>query len=267
MTSYPDMEDSDGDGVNDEEDALPLHYNDSVSYIFVSYDVDENFDFIAKGYEFKLRHQTNDIIQIVYCKNTQDFEDFWNNMDLTQEGKVIYKINQVHLLGHGDPHSLEISGHGSLYGSVTDEYFSLDNGDISVGELQNKEIELLNTIGCNCGNLDFNSDINGDGFYGDNLAISFLRSNYKIKKVTAWDGYTKIWIIPEKARESGFYCALIIDKMTSTAFSWRLNGKSEFQKWSKDVNGCKRNPIGLITFYIADDDSIISNPSEKHFID
>lgn len=256
MYSNPKFADSDNDGVLDDEDAFPSKYNDSMSYIFTKTDAEWFITYEAMLRDFEISGQNGKKVHQIYTVSPEDFRDEWNRMGLNSEGKKQYIIDEVHLIYHGSPQSIAVSSKGKLC-AKTSNYGYNPSTDITLADLDSKEINYLNLSCCNNGNLDYNS-ANGIVGYDDNIALGFLKSDNSINKITAWDGYSK-------------YVGVYLNFFgNDVVFSWESSsGKSNsdnpdnFDKWSQDVNGYKRIPMQQITYCKDADGIIIISPDEK----
>lgn len=251
MESNPTIKDSDNDGALDNEDASPLEYNESMSYLFFK----ENSEVFIKN-EVMLRcleifREKGKNVCLVKTESPDDFKKGWNCMDLNSEGKKQYIIDEVHLIYHGLPQSITVSSKGSLYANASNGGYNSSN-DITVADLDPKEINYLNLSCCDTGNLDFNSSNEIDG-YDDNIALSFLKSKNAIEKITAWDG------------ESGYFGTYLCTFGNNCVLSFEASKTSQlFDSWSMDVNGYKRYAEQQITYYKDANGNIVITPNEKH---
>lgn len=254
MYSNPKSPDSDGDGAMDNEDAFPFKYNDSMSYIFTKTDAEWFITYEAMLRDFEISGQNGKKVHQIYTVSPEDFRDEWNRMGLNSEGKKQYIIDEVHLIYHGSPQAIAVSSKGHLFAKTSNSDYN-PSTDITVADLDPKEINYLNLSCCNNGNLDFNSS-NGISGYDDNIALTFLKSNNVIKKITAWDG---------SAVYGGIYLNVFGNDVV---FSWEYSSSDkDFVKWSQEVNGFKRIPMQQITYYKDAEGIIIVSPDKKISID
>lgn len=185
-----------------------------------------------------------------YTVSANDFKNEWNSMGLNGDGKKEFIIDEVHLIYHGAPQLICVSDSGWIYSDSSASGYS--SSDITVADLDAKEIEYLNISSCNGGNLDFNST-NGIAGYGDNMALTFLKSNSRIDKVTGWDG---------SASYGGLYFNFFGNE---AVVSWESSSTSDnFDNWSLAVNGYKRKAEQRITYTKNADGTINIDPNEKH---
>lgn len=249
MKSDPREEDTDGDGALDFEDATPSNYNEKMSYIFTKTDCQW---FITHESILREVDMNNDGKSVThkYTVSANDFKNEWNSMGLNGDGKKEFIIDEVHLIYHGAPQLICVSDSGWIYSDSSASGYS--SSDITVADLDAKEIEYLNISSCNGGNLDFNST-NGIAGYGDNMALTFLKSNSRIDKVTGWDG---------SASYGGLYFNFFGNE---AVVSWESSSTSDnFDNWSLAVNGYKRKAEQRITYTKNADGTINIDPNEKH---
>lgn len=254
MYSDPRSADSDNDGALDDEDAFPSKYNDSMSYIFTKTDAEWFIKYEAMLRDFEICGQNGKKVHQIYTVSAEDFRDERNRMGLNSEGKKQYIIDEVHLIYHGAPQSISVSSKGWLFAKTSNDGFN-PSTDITVADLDPKEINYLNLSCCNNGNLDYNS-ANGIDGYDDNIALSFLKSDNSINKITAWDG---------SAMYGGVYLNVFGNEFV---FSWEFSSSNRyFHKWSQEVNGFKRFPMQQITYCKDAEGIIIISPDMKISID
>jgi len=242
IVSYPNLEDSDGDGATDDTDYTPMLYNEGRSYIF--YSVYETGSLKKEG-ETRYKIMTNiegKTVQKMRTTTINNFAEKWAQMGMIGK-KIAYRIDEVHMIYHGQPRSMTIDGSRMLFADKIDtsedyvnEYVAGGNHMI-INELQPKSINYLNLSCCNNGNLDFFSSYNIPGIH-DNLAISFLKSVHNIKTVSAWDG-------------SSLYSSYEVNIFANSHFFvHEYSTRSEsFDKWSMVVNGYVRTPSQKVAYW------------------
>ena len=247
MNSDPTKQDSDGDGAVDLEDATPTRYNDKLSYIFTEYNDKENALIKeSKLREFNISKNKGEKVTLYYTISSKDFKDKWDGMGLNSSGKKEFIINEVHLVYHGGPQTINIAANYKL--CTSDKTTVNPYNDIIVSNLNPKSIVLLNISSCNGGNLDYNSD-NGKAMFTDNLALTFLKSCNHIDTITAWDGYA--YFTFKEVEELGY----VVKEYSKT-------GKG-FDTWSECVNGFFRKAEQRIVYRKDKNGKILITPNQK----
>jgi len=250
IKSDPTLQDTDGDGARDDVDKYPMKYNQKKNYIFypANYGSDKYLynEAEVRRKEYK---SANRLVEMCPTSNEASFKFEWNHMGYENSGeKIEFVIDEVIIVGHGGPLSIGIGDSDSLYAVGSSTVFTVD-------KLDKKNIAYLNLSSCNSGNLDYNSD-NGLPNYRDNLSRAFIKSKHEIGKVTGWDGYSSYnkWYL------------MFVGSFGSESSSRYLDEKKElssFDNWSIDVNGFRREDMGMITYTKNKDGSVQFSPSAK----
>lgn len=195
--SNPDMPDSDYDGVNDANDAMPTVVNGKINYILIGQDNagSDTLELMRQPYVDAFKKKGEDVIVLDiykdsdYCKKIKDF-----GFDFEVPGMILFTfaalpcdlgankisnkkkysyVDKMIIIAHGDYDILQFSpSNGQIYLSDISDYIT-----------PACEIKLLDIQACYCGDMRFDSEMNRETC----IAYEFA-SKAQINKVYAWTG-------------------------------------------------------------------------------
>lgn len=167
VPSNPKKKDSDGDDVDDYQDAKPMTKNPSITYLL--YDDSDWF----LEYESAVRtfqKKSSGKIETILISSKDQFMQEWNSMGENKKGKQAYSLYEVILVFHGSYQSC-----GFI--SLADVKQSIVSQATSTQYLERKKIHTLILSSCN----------GGDTSRPENMATAFM-SWGTIGEVYAWNG-------------------------------------------------------------------------------